>query len=103
MAHANTSEPQTDEALRSIPVTLSDGSIGQMSGPSRWEREAADCHILSPFAQLDMGEDFHARVGWSGAWYDKEVSRQGTIGSFHANATLASWFTYRFGQTEHKN
>ncbi|GEM_PF-3729454 len=97
-AHANTTEPLTDAALRPIPIILPDGTQGQLTGPSPWEREAVNSHIVSVFAQLDPGGDFHARAGWSGAKYGKEVTRQGSIGDFHANATLAAWFTYRFGQ-----
>jgi hypothetical protein len=98
LSHANTLEPLTDAALRPVEAILPDGSTAQMQGPSKWEREAANAQILSPFAQMDLGEGFHARAGWSGAWYSKAVNRQGSIGDFHANATLAAWFTYRFDQ-----
>lgn len=96
MAHANTTEPLTDEALRGIIVTDENGSESQVIGPSRWEREAADCHVLSPFAQLEMAESFHARAGWSAAWYGRPVTRQGSADTFHANFHMAVWFTYQF-------
>ncbi len=95
-AHANTQEYLSDAALRNIPDTLSDGSLSLKLGPSPWEREAVNARIFSPYAQADLGGDFHARATWTGAWYGNDVWRQGKASAFHSNFTLAAWFTYRF-------
>lgn len=95
-AHANTLEMLTDQALR--PVTDSLGV--RLEGPSPWEREAVDAHILSPFVELDLGAGLHVRATGSGAWYRKTVWRQGGYGRFHGNAVLAAWMAFRFVQLD---
>lgn len=99
-AHANTTELLTDEALRPIRGAGSTGDTVQLEGPSRWEREAADCLVLTPYAQYDFTQGFHARAAWSGAWYGRAVSRQGTAGKFHGNATFSVWYTHSFSVAE---
>lgn len=95
-AHANSIEPASDQTLRPILDTAG----LRIEAPARWEREAVNGHILSPFAELDFGGGFHVRATWSGAWYDKPVWRQGKAGRFHGNAVLAAWLTYRFAQLD---
>jgi hypothetical protein len=100
-ATTNTVEPLTDEALRPIPVRDPAGMpVDVLSGPSYWEREAADCAIVSPFVAVVVGDIFHVRASWSGAWYSRPVHRQNEDAAFHANITLTAWLVYRFGVGE---
>ncbi len=98
-ATANTWETRTDEALRY--VTIKDRATGKtidtVIAASLWDREAADNLTLSPFVRYDVGEIFHLRALWSGAWYSAPVHRQRENDHFHANVTLSAWITYRFG------
>jgi len=95
-ATTNTVEPQTDEALRPIIQVGPDGVGHKVFGPSFWEREAADCAIVSPFAEAAAGSVFKVRLAWSGAWYSAPVYRQHRVSSFHANVSLSAWLVHRF-------
>ncbi len=94
--HSNTVEPLTNSALQ--PIIDSTG--GRVWGPSLWDREAVNCDILSPYLELNLESGFKVRASWSGAWYQKSVWRQGSVDSFHANATLSAWLTYHFAQSQ---
>jgi hypothetical protein len=97
-ATTNTIEPQVDEALRPIMQTDANGMVaGRLEGPSRWEREAVDCLIVSPFVDLLLGDAFRLRGSWSGAWYTDDVHRQRKASSFHGNVTISLWMVHRFG------
>ena len=98
-ATTNTVERMTDQALRAIQITdpVSGEVVDTLQGASLWDREAADTWMLSPFVELDVGNVFHMRAAWSGAWYSAPVRRQGESTDFHANTTLSAWLTYRFG------
>jgi hypothetical protein len=97
-ATSNTIEPLADEALRPFTRTDPSGAITErVQGPSRWEREAVDCGIVSPFVELGVAEVFRLRAAWSGAWYSAAIHRQRQDADFHANFTLSAWLVYRFG------
>jgi hypothetical protein len=101
-ATTNTIERQTDEALQPILVDGGSASIpSPLIGPSRWEREAVDNLIVSPLAEVRLGEVVRLRGSWSGAWYSKPVHRQRTASSFHANLTLSVLLVYRFADEGH--
>ena len=95
MAHSNTQELQTDPALRGIPDPASPDSL-LLFGPSKWDREAVDSHVFSPYFQMDPGGDFHVRASYSQAWYRVPVWRQGEVADRHGNFVLAAWVNYRF-------
>jgi hypothetical protein len=96
-ATTGTVEAQVDEALRPRLVTTPDGLQAPVTAPSRWEREAVDSLIVSPFVDLWIGEVLRVRGSWSGAWYTSAVHRQRQNANFHGNVTLSAWLVYRFG------
>jgi hypothetical protein len=96
-ATTDTIEPLTDEALRPIPVRNPAGMVvDRLQGASRWEREAVDCAVISPLAEVTIAEIFRLRATWSGAFYSHPVHRQRRVSDFHANVSLAAWLIYRF-------
>jgi hypothetical protein len=98
-ATTDTIEPQADQALR--PLYVQEGTAmtyaDLVQGPSRWEREAVDCAIVTPFVDVSPGEIFRIRAAWSGAWYSSPIRRQRGVSNFHANVTISAWLIYRFG------
>ncbi|MEO6095690.1 MAG: hypothetical protein ABIW76_08420 [Fibrobacteria bacterium] len=91
-AQSNSIEGLTDQAQR--PVLDSTGSA--VWGPSRWDREAVGADIISPFLEWELAPGLQTRVLWSGAWYTDPVRRQGSVSSFHSNATISAWLSYQF-------
>jgi hypothetical protein len=104
-ATTSTIEPLVDQALRPQQIEGTTGMLVSdfVLGPSRWEREAVDCAIVTPFVDLSPGEIFTVRASWSGAFYSSPIRRQRGISSFHANVTIAAWLVYRFGIPEAPN
>lgn len=97
-ATTDTVEPLTDEALRPVTVPSAMGLSPQaVRGPSRWEREAADSLIVSPFVACRIGEVLRLRASWSGAWYSHAIHRQRRNSDFHGNVTISAWLVHRFG------
>jgi hypothetical protein len=97
-ATTDTIEPQVDQALRPRNIEGSSGMLitDRVLGPSRWEREAVDCAIVTPFVDVSPGDIFRVRASWSGALYSSPVRRQRRISTFHANVTVSAWLIYRF-------
>jgi hypothetical protein len=97
-ATTDTVEPLTDEALRPLEARDPTGTIvDRVEGASRWEREAVDCAVISPFIELTIAQVFRARASWSGALYTRPIYRQHRVSAFHANVALSAWLIHRFG------
>jgi len=75
--------------------------IYQKDRPARWEYEAVNCRIATPYLQFIIANTLFIKGAYAFAWYDERVYRQGTFAPFHGNLILSTQLNWRFARMRH--
>jgi len=99
VAHTNSQEALIDEALNPVGIVDTPNPPENPSkwngyGQSKWELEAVNTMILSPFAALEFPGIGGINVMYSRGTYEKPVRRQGTISKMHDNVVINAYVNY---------
>jgi hypothetical protein len=96
-AHANIPEMgllQSGDANDSTATT-----IRYLYGEgARWELEAVNAHILTPFVSMEVAKTLRIRAAYSCGFYDTPVRRQGRTSGFHGNFSIGATVNYRIAR-----
>ncbi len=68
------------------------------NNPARWEREAVNTRIITPFLSFELVKTVRIRAQYACAFYDRPVYRQSRVSDFHGNFSLGVTVTYRFAR-----
>ena len=70
-----------------------------LNKPSKWELEAVNANVISPYLALDIGGVLSLKFTYSLGFYDKKVHRQGAYDTFHSNFNFITNVFYTFRST----
>jgi len=83
------------------PVTFFDTLQGfygtdrfQKAGPSKWDLEAVNAQVVSPFIALEFPAVGGMSVMYSQGMYEQPIIRQGKVGKQLGNLTLTAYVNY---------
>jgi len=65
---------------------------------ARWEREAINTHIITPFITIEIANTFKMQASYAFAFYDQPVYRQSRLSRRHGNFSFGTTLTYRFAK-----
>ena len=68
------------------------------NNPAKWEREAVNTRIITPFLSLEIVKTLRIRTAYAFALYDEPVYRQSRLSDWHGNFSLGMSVTYRFAK-----
>lgn len=66
--------------------------------PAKWEREAVNTHIITPFVALELANTLRIQAAYAFAFYDSPILRQSVLARRHGNFSLGATLTYRFAK-----
>jgi hypothetical protein len=66
--------------------------------PARWEREAVNTHIITPFVALEVANMLRIQASYAFAFYDSPILRQSVLARWHGNFSLSATLNYRFAK-----
>ena len=66
--------------------------------PARWEREAVNTHIITPFVALEVANMLRIQASYAFAFYDSPILRQSVLARWHGNISLSATLNYRFAK-----
>jgi hypothetical protein len=95
-AHANVPELSWQMA---DPMDTTASTLKMLyNNPARWEREAINTRIVTPFLSFEIAKILRIRAAYACAFYDKPVYRQSKLSDWHGNFSLGATVTYRFAK-----
>lgn len=87
-ARSNTQDLLRDQAMRPVVDPDYPGLKERLYVQSRWENEAVNAMIISPFLIVDFNDLGSIQLVYSHGFYKKPVVRHGTVSTQHSNVSL---------------
>ncbi len=66
--------------------------------PARWEREAVNTRIITPFLSVELAKLLRIRTAYAFAFHDRPIIRQSKLSDRHSNFSVGATLTYRFAK-----